>query len=131
MCETARILKLGEPTDRPGLVYHRAVVQDAIDKGGWSKVVSFGLSERAWENIFDLAQVTHEVERVYIEDDWLMADLIPLDTDCGKGVRQAAQSIGYEFHPIGTGVIRDGQMVYEYSLKGFWGEFQQQEGEVQ
>lgn len=83
---TVNVLKLGTPS-KTGRIYTKEVIEEAIQKFNENKT-KFGVLGQDGigqaQPYINLGEISHKVENLRIEEDYVKADIEPLDTPYGK-----------------------------------------------
>lgn len=104
--KTAKIMDFNIPLKRTGHVYSEAVMTTALEEFN----VPFSFMTYEWAPLLETA--THKIQNLRIENGGLYMDYCPMNTP----IMEAFSSSEFNFFPVGTGKIIDGNKITEYKL---------------
>lgn len=108
-----RIIKLDE-TSAVGNHYTTEVMQKALDAlAGKQLLGTLCIGEIS--TIIDLADVSHVVDNLAIEDGYLVGEITILDTPRGSALK-ALREDAYRFAPCGTGIRDEDGKIRDFTL---------------
>lgn len=124
MEEQVFIVKELLPIDRPNRnnrIYSRSCAEKIVKDFNDKKNVVFGEIESPGSNLDGLAikldRISHEIEEVFIEGDFLKAKIRVLGTPMGKIANQLHTSgVSLGFAMRGTGVVHPSGNINEYTM---------------
>ena len=108
--KTFMVLQLDIP-NRNGNVYTKKSIEEAISK---FKIPSFGAFMD--NGPADIDNFSHVVNRVWIENDVVMATVKTIDTPKGKVLRNLLDVDAVEFRTSGTGRVDENGIVSDYTM---------------
>lgn len=104
--KTVRLLEIGKP-DSNNVIYSKEAIKqleekfsEKIDK--FNCFGSLGNDSSYFDNCVNLSKVSHSIERVYSDEQFLMADIKILDTPSGKLLQSLKDSAIFVSSSIGT-----------------------------
>lgn len=114
---TVKIIELDVPSNRTGRVYTTAVIRQAINMlpTDCSLYAAADCTlETPPSSTVLLENITHLVSNLRIENNWLIADVKPLNTP--KYQELSATGAEFIFNLAGIGTIHDGNIVKDYTI---------------
>lgn len=122
---TREILTIGQPT-RTGRIYPREVVQDMVSNFNTDMLCGMGIPDIHPNIDTNFDDASHMIDRLYIRDNKLYAEIGVLDTPMGKLMVETLQSrVEVTFHLCGVGVIdEETNRLVSYTLHQIYAEYQ-------
>lgn len=114
--------KLDEPTNISGRIYPTEEVQKAIIKTQLSHkkmYVTFN-DEATMDGSINLANITHAVNRIFVEDGYLKIEAKVIDTPAYliyKGL--VDEGCYYKVYPVCTGIVNEDKTVKDIEILNF------------
>jgi hypothetical protein len=109
---TVQILRADVPNSN-GRIYPLAALERCVEQAEAGPIFgSLGLTEGT---SIDLSKVSHTIENLRIEGEYLVGDVTILHTPEGERLNALLDGVQIDFRPTGTGVIREG-LITNYNL---------------
>jgi hypothetical protein len=109
---TVQILRVDVPNGN-GRIYPLAALEQCVEKAKAGPI--FGVLGLTEGTSVDLSKVSHTIENLRIEGEYLVGDVTILHTPEGKRLDALLDGVQIDFRPTGTGVIREG-LITNYNL---------------
>lgn len=111
---TVKVIELNVPSNRTGRVYTEAVMQQAINMLP-TDVTLFAACQKETSSYVKLDSITHLVENLRIENNWLVADIKELDTPLMRSFKESGNTT-FKFFLVGHGNIHDSNIITNYTI---------------
>lgn len=105
------IIPLNRPTPESGRTYSTKVIQEAIDKAQFPLFAQLRASDTVCLN-----EVSHQINKLYIENDCLMAEFTPLDTPAYHKIKD----LEVKWTLVGTGTAKNSVINPGYEISYFY-----------